>query len=362
MISNLTLYQSLLDNMQSAILLLDEKLCLQYMNAAAETLLNMSAQRYDGAAIEHLFSENNHIPEGLIKAAQSGQRFTKRQTTFRLSQPDEITVDYAVTPINDKDNWLLMEIQPLDRALKISQEEMLLSSQALSRKVIRGLAHEIKNPLGGLRGAAQLLERELPEASLKEYTDIIISEADRLRNLVDKMLGPHKTFDIQEINIHDVLEHVRKLLEAESQQTLEILTDYDPSLPDIQADREQLIQAILNITRNAMQALEVIDQPMLTLRTRIQRNFTIGATLHRLIIRIDIIDNGPGIPTDLAENLFFPMVSGRAEGTGLGLSIAQSIVNQHHGLVKFNSQPGQTIFSLYLPLQPIMEPHNEQTK
>ena len=362
MISNLTLYQSLLDNMQSAILLLDEKLCLQYMNASAEALLNLSAQRYDGVAIEHLFSENNHIPEGLIKAAQSGQRFTKRQTVFRLPQPDEITVDYADTPIHDEGNWLLMEIQPLDRALKINQEEMLLSSQALSRKLIRGLAHEIKNPLGGLRGAAQLLERELPEASLKEYTDIIISEADRLRKLVDQLLGPHKAFNIQKINIHDVLEHVRKLLEAETQHTLKITTNYDPSLPDIQADREQLIQAILNITRNAMQALETIDQPMLTLRTRIQRKFTIGSTLHRLIIHIDIIDNGPGIPDDIAENLFFPMVSGRAEGTGLGLSIAQTIVNQHHGLVKFKSQPGETIFSLYLPLQSDMESHNEQTK
>ena len=350
MISSLTTYQTLLDNMHSAVLLLDEKLKLQYMNAAAENLLKISAIRYDGVAIEHLFSENGHIPEGLVKAAQSKQRFTKRQTELRLSTPEDITVDYTITPIAENEQWLLMEIQPLDRALKISQEEMLISSQAVSRNLIRGLAHEIKNPLGGLRGAAQLLEREYPEPAIKEYTDVIISEADRLRKLVDKMLGPHKNLCIEDINIHEVLEHINKLLRAEAQDAITISTDYDPSLPDIKGDREQLIQAFLNVARNAMQALSDIEDARITFRTRIQRKFTIGNELHRLIYRVDIIDNGPGIPDNIAENLFFPMVTGREGGTGLGLSIAQTIINQHHGLIKFKSHPGKTVFSIYLPL------------
>lgn len=348
---NKILYESLLDNMHAAILLLDGKLHLQYMNAAAEALLEMSAQRYEGVSVDHLFSENGHTPEGLIKAIQNKQRFTKRETILRLPIPTEITVDYTVTPINDNNQWILMEIQPLDRAIKISQEKMLLSSQAISRTLVRGLAHEIKNPLGGLRGAAQLLEKQLDEPELKEYTTIIIREADRLRNLVDQMLGPNKTFRIENINIHEVLEHVRKLITAETGNVILINTDYDPSLPDIAGDREQLIQALLNIARNAMQALAKTENPEITFRTRIHRKFTIGNIMHRLVLRIDIMDNGIGIPPEITENLFFPMVTGRSGGTGLGLSISQSIISQHQGLIKFESQPGNTVFSLYLPLE-----------
>lgn len=344
-------YQNLLDNMHSAVLLLDNQLRLRYMNASAEALLQMSALRNEGLPIKQVFAENGKIPEGLIKALKNNQRFTKRQTVLRLSIPDEITVDYTVTPLNDQNDLLLMEIQPLDRALKINQEEMLLSSQAISRRLVRGLAHEIKNPLGGIRGAAQLLERELPDPQLKDYTDIIINEADRLRKLVDQMLGPHKAPNIKPANIHEILEHVRKLLLAETQQTLAIEVDYDPSIPDIPLDRSQLIQALLNIARNAMQAMENITEPKLFFRTRIQRMFTIGNVLHKLILRIDIVDNGPGIPDDLKENLFFPMVSGRPAGTGLGLSISQSIISQHQGLIKYESEPGQTVFSIYLPLE-----------
>lgn len=345
------LYHSLLDNMHAAILLLDSKLHLHYMNTAAEGLLEMSAQRYEGVHVSHLFTENGDIPEGLIKASQNRQRFTKRETTLRLPIPAEIIVDYTVTPVNDNTQWLLMEIQPLDRSLKISQEKMLLSSQAISRTLIRGLAHEIKNPLGGLRGAAQLLEKQLSDPELKEYTSIIIHEADRLRKLVDQLLGPNKVYQPQNLNIYEVLEYVRKLVTAETQSRIEIITDYDPSLPHIQGDREQLIQACLNITRNAMQALGKTQNPAITLRTRIQRKFTIGNTTHRMVIRIDIIDNGCGIPPEIAENIFFPMVTGRMDGTGLGLSIAQSIISQHHGLIKFESEPGCTIFSIYLPLE-----------
>ncbi|HEY9033311.1 MAG TPA: nitrogen regulation protein NR(II) [Pseudomonadales bacterium] len=344
-------YSLLLENMHGAVVLVSADLTLRYMNTAAENLFQISARRHEGESITGLFSENGEIPEGLIKAAQNQQRFTKRQTQFRLPIPAEITVDYTVTPLLDHNNDLLMEIQAIDRALKISQEEMLLSSQDVARKLVRGLAHEIKNPLGGLRGAAQLLERELPDQQLKDYTDIIISEADRLRNLVDQMLGPHQKLNIQRINIHEILEHIRKLLVAETRFSVPIDTDYDPSLPDIEGDREQLVQALLNVARNALQALEHTPQPRLLFRTRIQRQFTISNTLHKLILRVDIVDNGPGIPADIAENLFFPMVSGREGGTGLGLSIAQTIINQHNGLIKFDSEAGSTTFSLYLPLE-----------
>jgi two-component system nitrogen regulation sensor histidine kinase GlnL len=351
------LYISILDNMYSAILLLDSKLCLRYMNASAESLLAVSALRYEGVHISQLFSENGDIPDGLIKAAISKQQFTKRETTLRLPTPNEITVDYTVTPMSDNHQLLMMEIQPLDRAMKISQEKMLLSSQAISRTLVRGLAHEIKNPLGGLRGAAQLLEKQLDNTDLKEYTHIIIHEADRLRKLVDQMLGPHKTFHPEDINIHVVLEHVRKLIIAETQSRIAIHTDYDPSLPNITGDKEQLIQAFLNIARNAMQALSSTENPEITLRTRIQRKVTIGNITHRLVLRIDIADNGIGIPIDIVENIFFPMVTGRSDGTGLGLSISQSIITQHQGLIKFESQPGDTTFSLFLPLE--LENHDE---
>ena len=346
-----SLYQSLLDNMHAAVLLWDDALQLQYMNVAAENLLKLSASGNEGIVVEHIFSENGRIPEGLIKAQKTQQRFTKRKTVLRLPTPLDINVDYTVTPISESSEWLLMEIEPLDRALKISEEEMLLSSQAVSQQLIRGLAHEIKNPLGGLRGAAQLLERELTDPSLAEYTDIIIAEADRLRGLVNRMLGSHKNLNLQALNIHEVLEHVRKLISAESQERVAIICDYDPSLPDITADKEQLIQAVLNVAGNALQALGETPNPVITFRTRIKRKFTISTTMHDLILRLDIIDNGPGIPEDLHESLFFPMVTGRAEGTGLGLSIAQSIVNHHHGLIKFESEPGNTKFSLYLPLE-----------
>jgi len=344
-------FETLLSNMYSAILLLDNKLCLQYMNPAAESLLEMSAHRLEGVHIKQLFTENGDIPEGLEKAQKNKQQFTKRQTILRLPTPSDIVVDYTVTPINDNATWLMMEIQALDHALKISQEKALINSQALSKTLVRGLAHEIKNPLGGLRGAAQLLEKQLADNDLKEYTNIIIHEADRLRDLVDQMLVPHKTFKPEKLNIHEVLEHIRKLINAETHSSLQIITDYDPSLPDIEGDRQQLIQAFLNIARNAMQAMHSSQQPKLTLRTRIQRKVTIGNMTHKLILRVDIQDNGSGIPPDIVDSIFFPMVTGRSDGTGLGLSISQTIISQHNGLIKFESAPGNTTFTIYLPLE-----------
>ena len=263
-------------------------------------------------------------------------------------------VDYVVTPATLETETLILEIQPLDRMMRISREEALLSAQHLSQLLVRSLAHEIKNPLGGLRGAAQLLARELDSEHLTDYTNVIIEEADRLRNLVDRLLSAPRRITREPVNIHEVLERVRHLVEAESNGRLVIHRDYDPSIPEIMGDREQLIQAVLNISRNAQQALRSMPSdalPELRLRTRTQRQFTIGNSRHRLACQIDITDNGPGVPPELMGTLFVPMISGRVDGTGLGLTIAQSIINQHHGLIECKSGPGKTVFSVLIPLE-----------
>jgi two-component system nitrogen regulation sensor histidine kinase GlnL len=346
-------YKTVLDNLATAVLLIDDQLNLSYLNPAAEILLEVSLQRVTGEPIANLFLENGEQLEGLQAAIDSGSPFTKRQTLIRTPSPQEYTVDYTVTPIhNGTQTSLLMEIQPLDRLLRISREETIISSQQTTKTLVRGLAHEIKNPLGGLRGAAQLLEKELNDDNLKDYTQIIIEEADRLTRLVDQLLGPKKAPQMAALNIHEVLERVFTLIEAESAGSIALKRDYDPSIPDVQGDKEQLIQAVLNIVRNAMQALNGQNNATIILRTRTHRQFTIGAVRHRLVVRIDIADNGPGIPGDLIDTIFLPMVTGRAEGTGLGLSISQSIINQHRGLVECASETGNTVFSLYIPLEP----------
>lgn len=242
----------------------------------------------------------------------------------------------------------MVELQQVDNHLRISKEEQLLRQQNTARLLVRGLAHEIKNPLGGLRGAAQLLALELADPELKEYTQIIIAESDRLQGLMDKLLGPNKPPEFKEINVHEVLERVRQLVEAESSGNLSIICDYDPSIPNIRADRDLLIQAVLNIVKNAVQAID--GNGKITLKTRIQRNQTLGRQHHKLAVKVDVIDNGSGIDPDIIERIFYPMITGRAEGTGLGLSIAQSLINQHNGLIECHSEPGNTAFSIILPI------------
>ena len=244
---------------------------------------------------------------------------------------------------------LLVELHQVDQQLRITREEHLLSQHQATQALIRGLAHEIKNPLGGLRGAAQLLEAELPDPGLREYTRIIIDEADRLQTLMNRMLGPNRMPQPRAVNIHHVLEHVRGLLLAESPGGPRILRDYDPSLPEIRADQDRLVQALLNIARNGVAAAGKDGD--LTLRTRALRQFTIGTKRHRLVMRVEVEDNGPGVPEELRDRIFFPMVSGHRGGTGLGLPIAQELINQHGGLIECNSRPGQTQFLVYLPLE-----------
>jgi len=345
------LQRTILDNLSTAVLLLDARLRIQYLNPAGESLLHISSQRAIGASLGKIMFIDSDFQQRLNEAISDLHPFAEHEVSFTLASDREVNVDYMVTPLTNvgDDIMLLLEISIMDRHLRIAREEKLLNEQKSTRNLVRGMAHEIKNPLGGLRGAAQLLERELPSEDLKEYTSIIIHEADRLQALVDRMLGPNNVPKKQLINIHQVLEHVRQLVQAEVPEGIFFNLDYDPSLPELMADPDLLVQAVLNITRNAVHALG--DRGEITFKTRPQRHFTIGHIHHRLVLQIDIMDNGPGIPEDIQEHIFFPMVTGRAEGTGLGLSIAQSMINQHGGLIECSSRPGETIFTIYLPLE-----------
>lgn len=348
-------HRLLLDNLTTATLLLNAELRLEYMNPAAEMLLAVSGQRSHGQFISELFTESAEALNSLRLAVEQAHPFTKREAQLTSLTGQSITVDYAVTPIlHQGQTLLLLEVHPRDRLLRITKEEAQLSKQETTKLLVRGLAHEIKNPLGGIRGAAQLLARELPHDDLRDYTNVIIEEADRLRNLVDRMLGSNKLPSLAMTNIHEVLERVCSLVEAESQGGITLVRDYDPSLPDVLVDREQMIQAVLNIVRNAMQAIASQNDLRLgriTLRSRAVRQFTIGHVRHRLVARVEITDNGPGIPAQLQDTLFYPMVSGRPDGTGLGLAITQNIISQHQALIECDSHPGHTTFSIYLPLE-----------
>lgn len=346
-------YKAIFDHLNVAIVLVDNNLRLQHINPAAEMLLAVSRATVINTPFLHYFRESDASKEALEQACEAGDQFTKRRANWQLHNGEKLTVDYTVTPLPDKEG-IIIEIMALDRLLRISREEALISSQETTRNLVRSMAHEIKNPLGGIRGAAQLLERELPSKDLEEFTQIIIEEVDRLRNLVDRMLGPRQLPKFAPVNVHEILERVAAVIGAECGSDIRMLRDYDPSIPDFIGDKELLIQALLNIARNAMQALQEADlneQSVITLRTRIQRQFTIGRQHHGLVCRIDIEDNGPGIAQNLLADIFYPMITGRAEGTGLGLAISQHLIQQHNGLIECESRPGQTTFSIYIPLE-----------
>ncbi|MEW5249656.1 nitrogen regulation protein NR(II) [Microbulbifer discodermiae] len=344
--------RQLLDNLNSAVVVLDGCLRLRYLNAAAEDLLAASRVRVFGLPLESLVRESDEAVQALREALIQGEKYTVRRARWHLHNQEARTVDYSVSPLVEL-GVLLVEVQPMDRLLRIAREDALISAQETTRNLVRGMAHEVKNPLGGIRGAAQLLGRELPDPGLVEYTQIIIDEADRLRNLVDHLLGPNRPVHRQATNVHEVLERVAHLVEAECGGELAIRRDYDPSIPEVPADREQLIQALLNIGRNAMEAIGDsigLAAGELVLRTRVQRRITIGKRCWPLICCIEIEDNGPGIAEEIRERIFYPMISGRAKGSGLGLSIAQNIINQHAGLIKCDSDPGRSVFQVCLPL------------
>lgn len=354
--SRANIAQTLLDNQATAVVWLDVGLRFAYLNPAAETLLQLDAHKVLGSPVGTCLPEAGEFVAALRRTAERRETFTQRELKLSLGSADSrstVTVDCTATPVaeGEGETPLLVELTPLDRHLRISREDALIAQHAANRVLARNLAHEIRNPLGGLRGAAQLLERRLPDEALREYTRIIMREADRLTALVDAMLGPTRPSQRTVVNIHELVEHVAKLIEADAPAGLKVRRDYDPSLPDLALDRDQIVQALLNIARNAREALIGSARGSVTFRTRVVRQFTIGQKRHRLVACVDVADDGPGIAPELLHRIFVPLVSGKPGGTGLGLSIAQELVNRHAGLIECTSTPGETTFSVLLPLE-----------
>jgi two-component system nitrogen regulation sensor histidine kinase GlnL len=325
---------------------LDDALLIAYLNTAAESLLGVSARRVVGRPIGELVHPSAELVALCHRALATGLTYGLRELTARVADR-EVVLDCRAAPL-ESDHFLLLELFDTERDRKVRRDAALVAQQQLSRRIIRQLAHEVKNPLGGLRGAAQLLERQLPEPELKAYTRVIIEEADRLASLVDGILRAGGAPKIEEVNLHRITEHVAQLIDAEKPEHVDLVRDYDPSLPPVQVDRHQMIQAFLNIARNALQA--VGQQGRLIFRTRALPNFTLAGEHHRLVLSAEIEDNGPGIPPEIKETIFYPLVTGKATGTGLGLTIAQDLVSRNGGLIEFMSQPGRTVFQLRLPV------------
>ncbi len=336
-----------LNAMITHILLLNSQLNIIYVNTATQQLLAQSSKKLLGCYFPDLLSYFSLDIELMQSALAQNQGFTDNEVNLVIR--DELHI-LSLTAQPLECGKILIEMAPLDNHKKLSQEQLQQAQQMAARELVRGLAHEIKNPLGGLRGAAQLLSKELPKNELQDYTKIIIEQADRLKNLVDRLLGPQHLLQQKEQNIHQTLERIYALLCVEKSDHVDIIRDYDPSLPDFVHDSEQIEQVILNIARNALQALGQTSGTI-TIRTRTAFQLTLHGTRYRLCARIDIEDNGPGIAVHLQDTLFYPMVSGHEGGTGLGLSIARNIVDQHKGKIEFNSWPGHTEFSVYLPIR-----------
>lgn len=332
--------------------MLDSQLCPIYANVAAQNLLAFSLKQVRGRPFGQLLQESNGLIELLRRALASGEGIADRELTVRPASAarEPRVLDVTITPLEGQltGTHLLVELADDTQRQRISRDNDLLARLDGSRLMIRQLVHEVKNPLGGLRGAAQLLERELAEASLREYTGVIIREADRLTALVDSMAGPSRPPHKQPVNIHELCEHVHHLLRAEAPASVAVERDYDPSLPEASLDRHQIIQALLNVARNALQALG--DAGRIVLRTRALSNVGIGSARHRLVASVQVEDSGPGVPPQLRSSIFYPLVTGRVNGSGLGLAVAQDLVSRHGGLIEFESEPGRTVFTLLLPL------------
>jgi two-component system nitrogen regulation sensor histidine kinase GlnL len=334
-----------LDLLATAVVVLDDDFVVRYANPAAENLLSTGAKSLIGQPFLGFFAERSELERALEEARITHWDYSAQNVTYTRGGRVPVPLSCTVTRIDAFGLALLAELRPIEQQLRQAREERLASEQQASRELIRNLAHEIKNPLGGLRGSAQLLERELNQPELREYTQVIIQEADRLQALMDRMLTPHRPPQVEALGIHEVLERVRQLVQAEFPMT-RIERDYDPSLPTMSGDREQLIQAVLNIVRNAAQS----GAASILLRTRALRQVTILRHRHKLALELQVVDDGPGIPEEIQDRIFNPLVSGREGGTGLGLSLAQTFVQYHQGVIEFESRPGRTIFRILLPL------------
>jgi two-component system nitrogen regulation sensor histidine kinase GlnL len=342
----------LLDSLVTSVILLDQDLQVLYLNAAAQTLLGLGANQALGRNIKETRGSDALLPL-FERARESGEGVVQRELAWPAAGGGDRILDCAVTrTMLGGHSRLLLEIEDITQHRRLTRENALLAQLGGSRLMVRQLAHEIKNPLGGVRGAAQLLERELLDPALRDYTRIIISEADRLTNLLDAMLGPGRPPAKQLINVHELLERVYHLLRSEAPEGVLVERDYDPSLPPLTVDPNHIIQAMLNLGRNALQALSSgnVLAPRLILRTRAVTNVSLGTQRHRLVASIQFEDNGPGVPEDIRDTIFYPLVSGRTDGSGLGLGIAQDLVTRHGGLIEFDSAPGKTTFLISLPM------------
>ncbi len=332
-----------LEHLATAIILLDHNCRVVYVNPGAEIIFAFSATQIIGLHIGDVFPNCDILMMAVNNAIQQQSPFREHEFNISTHRHNSFAVTCTVTPIESPAASLILEFQQMDAQLRIAREERMLIQQQANAELLRNLAHEIRNPLGGLRGAAQLLEHELPSPSLREYTQVIIKEADRLQALMDRLLIPHRVPKYQPTNIHEVLERVRSLLLAESPQSVIIRRDYDLSLPELIGDREKLIQAVLNIARNAVQAMQSHKTP--------DSQVTLARKRYRVAIKLEIIDNGPGIPADIRDRIFYPLVSGSEGGSGLGLTLAQTFITQHHGMIECTSEPGNTCFTILLPIE-----------
>ena len=333
-----------LELLPTAVVALDDELVVRYANPAAESLLATGAKSLIGQAFLDLFAEKGPLESTLNEARSVHWDYSARNVTYTRPGREPLPLSCVVTGIDAHGLALLAELRPIGDQLRMAREERLHFEQQANRELIRNLAHEIKNPLGGLRGSAQLLEKELQRDELREYTQIIIKEADRLQTLMDRMLTPHRAPRLEAFSVHEVLERVRSLVKAEFGADIE--RDYDPSLPELVGDREQLIQAVLNIARNAAQS----GSKRIIFKTRVLRQVTILKHRHKLALELQVVDDGPGVPDEIQDRIFNPLVSGREGGTGLGLSLAQTFVQYHQGVIEFESRPGRTIFRILMPL------------
>jgi two-component system nitrogen regulation sensor histidine kinase GlnL len=328
---------------------LGRDLRVAFLNVAAETLLSTSQRQALGRPLAELLLPPDELIGLCTKALNSGLTYGCRELAARAGDR-ELLLDCRVGLFDPQPDYLLLELSDTQIDRQLRREEDLVAQQRLSRRIIRQLAHEVKNPLGGLRGAAQLLERQLPSAEQKAYTKVIIEEADRLAALVDGILRAGSQPRPTLINLHEVTEHVSQLIEAEKPDGIRVVRDYDPSLPPTVVDRDQLIQAVLNVARNALQAVSA-PAGRVVFRTRAMTNYTLAGKRYRLILSIEIEDNGPGIPDELQDTVFYPLVTSKTTGTGLGLTIAQDLVGRNGGLIEFSSRPGNTTFYIRLPVR-----------
>ena len=342
------------DWLATPIAVLESKGKVVFVNSELEDVIGQSRRSLEGQSFLNYFADSQPLVHALAGARANEFAALRYDAELLRIKPEEVLPVHVIVAQSDQSGHVIIELLPIQQQTRQDREERLMDQAHANKELIRNLAHEIKNPLGGIRGAAQLLEMDLVSKELTEYTQVIIREADRLQTLVDRLLAPHRRpHMVGDVNIHEVCERVRSLIVAEFPRGLRVIRDYDISIPEFRGDREQLIQAVLNIAHNAALALServTEGDAQLTFKTRITRQVTFGKQRYRLALELHVIDNGPGVPDSIKDRIFFPLISGREGGSGLGLTLAQTFVQQHHGMIECESAPGRTDFKILIPL------------